>query len=60
MYHFKGLKDITFFSVVVGGLRWLNLEGPCVYVLCHFPHVAGHIDPSLVIVPTRLRCVLCG
>jgi hypothetical protein len=60
MYHFKGLEGITFWSVVVGGSRWLDMEGLCVYAPCQFPHVDGHIDLSLVIVPTKLHCVLCG
>jgi hypothetical protein len=35
------------------------MEGPHVYVPCHFLHVDGHIDPSLVIVLAKLCCVLC-
>jgi hypothetical protein len=34
MYHFKGLEGITFWSVVVGRLKWLEMEKPCVYMPC--------------------------
>jgi hypothetical protein len=59
-YHFEGLKGITFWSVVVGRPRWLNMEDVRICVPCHFFHVDGHIDLSLAIVPTILHCMLCG
>jgi hypothetical protein len=27
---------------------------------CHLPNVDGQMDPSLVVVPAGLRCMLCG
>ncbi len=29
-------------------------------VSCHLPNVDGQIDPSLMVVPIGLHCVLCG
>jgi hypothetical protein len=28
-YHFEGPEGITFWNVVVGGLKWSDMEGPC-------------------------------
>ncbi len=30
------------------------------YASCHLLNVDSQIDPSLVVVPTGLRCMLCG
>jgi hypothetical protein len=32
----------------------------CNYVLCHLPHIDGHIDTSVFHISTRLKYVLCG
>ncbi|KAH8953575.1 hypothetical protein BDL97_08G034600 [Sphagnum fallax] len=40
------------------GQTWKNHVCNC--VPCHLPNVNGQIDPSLVVIPIGLRCMLCG
>jgi hypothetical protein len=47
---------ITFHNVIIGGIRWLDLENH----LCHLFDVHGQVDSSLTIVLTRSHCMLCG
>ncbi len=34
MCYFASVENVTFWNVVVGGLRWSNMERPCAYVIC--------------------------
>jgi hypothetical protein len=40
------------------GQAWKNHVHKC--ALCHLPHVDGEINPSLLVVLVKLRCMLCG
>ncbi len=58
---FVCLKGLTFRSIVVGGMKWSNTKDQvhnCVPF--HLPNVHGQIDPSLVVIPIGLWCILCG
>jgi hypothetical protein len=39
------------------GQTWKDHVGNCT---CHFPHMAGPIDPSLIMILVDLQCMLCG
>jgi len=41
-----------------GDQTWKDHVRNC--VPCHLPNVNGQIDPSLVIIPIGLWCMLCG
>jgi hypothetical protein len=59
--YFTCVEGFTFKSVVVGSLRWSNMEGPCVQLcIMSFSQCGCQIDPSLTMVLASLWCMLCG
>jgi hypothetical protein len=44
MCYFASVENVTFWNVVVGGLRWSNMERPCAYVI-FLMLMAELIDP---------------
>jgi len=51
------LRHFTFWSVVVGGLRWSDMEKPCVQLCTMTSSQCGWPNgPSLTVVLTGLQC----
>jgi hypothetical protein len=60
MCYFMCVKVFTFYNVVVGGPRWLDMEISCAQLCTIRPNVDGQIDPSLAMIHASLWCMLCG
>jgi hypothetical protein len=57
MCYFASVENVTFWNVVVGGLRWSNMERPCAYVI-FLMLMAKLTDPWLCLL--NIMCKFIG